>query len=451
MPLWWRTWRYLKLDIETAGEALVLQDLYSLFSGYPFTFNARFKSSDAGLQKLLETGWRTARACAMETYMDCPYYEQLQYVGDTRIQALVSLYNSGDDRLIRNAIALIDQSRMAEGFTLSRYPTRNPQEIPPFSLWWIAMLHDYYRYRPDAAFVGKRLPGMRQVLDQFMGYSQPDGCLKGVPYWNFTDWAETPGWNAGVAPVSRSGFSSILDFQFLWALQLAAELEDSLGMPVLAARYRTAAGKLMQSIRNKYYVPGRSLFADTEEKKQFSQHANALAILTGTVKDAEARSLADQIISDTSLTAATIYFQYYVHLAIVKAGMGDRYLDLLGDWYRQLNMGLTTWAEISDVNEARSDCHAWGASPNIELFRTVLGIDSDGPGFSRVVISPNPGKLEQVSGSIPHPSGKIGVSLEKTGSSTRITISLPSGIPGKLVWRGKSYPIAPGVSRTFNL
>jgi len=44
----------------------------------------------------------------METYMDCPYYEQLQYVGDTRIQAMVSLYNTGDDRLMRNAITQLD-------------------------------------------------------------------------------------------------------------------------------------------------------------------------------------------------------------------------------------------------------------------------------------------------------------------------------------------------------
>src|ERR1035441_10260128 len=30
--------------------------------------------------------------------MDCPYYEQLQYAGDTRVQALVSLYMTGAPR-----------------------------------------------------------------------------------------------------------------------------------------------------------------------------------------------------------------------------------------------------------------------------------------------------------------------------------------------------------------
>ena len=46
--------------------------------------------------------------------MDCPYYEQLQYAGDTRIQALVSLYTAGDARLARNAIAQLNDSRTAE-------------------------------------------------------------------------------------------------------------------------------------------------------------------------------------------------------------------------------------------------------------------------------------------------------------------------------------------------
>jgi hypothetical protein len=57
-------------------------------------------TDDPELSKIFEIGWRTARLCAMETYMDCPYYEQLQYIGDARIQALISLFNSGDEELL---------------------------------------------------------------------------------------------------------------------------------------------------------------------------------------------------------------------------------------------------------------------------------------------------------------------------------------------------------------
>src|SRR5690606_36146495 len=114
-------------------------------------------SNDEQLRRIWEVGWRTARLCAQETYVDCPYYEQLQYVGDTRIQALISLYVSGDDRLMRKAIRLFNWSSNYEGITASRYPTRINQYIPPFSLYWINMVHDYWMHRPDSVFVKEQL------------------------------------------------------------------------------------------------------------------------------------------------------------------------------------------------------------------------------------------------------------------------------------------------------
>lgn len=113
-PLWFRTYRYIKLDIETKDEPLVLHDLYGMYTGYPFKENASFDCDLDFMKQIWETGWRTARLCAHETYFDCPYYEQLQYVGDTRIQALISLYVDGDDRLMRKAIKMYDYSRSYE-------------------------------------------------------------------------------------------------------------------------------------------------------------------------------------------------------------------------------------------------------------------------------------------------------------------------------------------------
>ncbi len=86
-PLWWRTYRYVDLKIETKEEPLTIEDLRGVYTGYPFEMKAKFDAGSERLNKILEVGWRTARLCAHETYMDCPYYEQLQYVGDTRIQA----------------------------------------------------------------------------------------------------------------------------------------------------------------------------------------------------------------------------------------------------------------------------------------------------------------------------------------------------------------------------
>ncbi len=442
-PLWYRTFRYLQLSIETGADPLQIDDLYALKEEYPFDFNARFTSKEPFIDSLLEVGWRTAKLCAVETYMDCPYYERLQYIGDTRIQGLVSLYNSGDDRLLRQALQQFDNSRMSEGITLSRYPTNHDQQIPPFSLWWVGMVHDYWMYRGDESFVRSFLPGIRQVLSFFESRSLPDGSIGPIPYWNFTDWVDRDGWIFGIGPNGDQG-SALIDLQFLYACQKAIDLERNLGSDALAKEYEQKMAQLKEAIRGKYWSEERGLFADDVQKNYFSQHSNVLAILTRLVEGAEAESVMLKVIDDEELAQATIYFKFYEFMALKKVGMADRYLEELGVWKDHLATGLSTWAEISDVNTTRSDCHAWGASPNIELFRMVLGIDSDAAGFSKVRISPALGKLEEASGSIPHPKGQLEVDYKKSGKRWQIRVILPRETPGELIWEGKSYPLAAG-------
>ena len=38
----YRTFRYVQVTIETGEESLVIDDMYSLFTGYPFTLKGRF-------------------------------------------------------------------------------------------------------------------------------------------------------------------------------------------------------------------------------------------------------------------------------------------------------------------------------------------------------------------------------------------------------------------------
>ena len=101
-------------------------------------------------------------------------------------------------------------------------------------------------------------------------------------------------------------------------------------------------------------------------------------------------------------------------------------------------------AEMSNVNASRSDCHAWGSSPNIEFFRTILGIDSDAPGFARVKIEPHLGSIQNLRGEMPHPNGKISVQYINSNGQTSGVINLPEKVTGRFVWKGKSYPLNPG-------
>ena len=440
----YRTYRYLRLNIDTREQPLLIEDLYGTFTAYPFKATALIRTADPEIQQMLDIGWRTARLNAVETYMDCPYYEQLQYIGDTRIQAMVSYYYSGDDRLARNALDLIDHSRLPEGITQSRYPTHSTQIISTFSLWYIGMLHDYWMYRDDSAFIRSKLDASRAILHFFAKYQQADGSLKSTPYWTFVDWANGKDWFVGSPPAGSDGGSCIIDLQLLWAYQWAAQMETRMGLKDYASMYTRKAAQLKQTIRKKYWDASKGLYADTREHDRFSQHANSLAILTGLVDPAQQAAVAGKLLSDASLTQCTIYFKYYLHQALVKAGLGNNYRDWLGIWRENIRMGLTTWAEYSDLAYSRSDCHAWGSSPNIEFFRVLLGIDSDAPGFRKVRIEPRLGALTDASGEMPHPAGKISVSYVLADQKWTMKINLPAGIQGLFVWKKKTYPLKSG-------
>ncbi len=445
-PLYWRTYRYIQLEVKTSDEPLTIEDLHGIFTGYPFERKAIFavveNSANEDVQRILSTGWRTARLCAHETYMDCPYYEQLQYAGDARIQMLVSLYMTGDSRLMRNGIELLNSSRTAEGATYSRAPSQLQQYIPPFSLWWIGMVHDYWMYVDDPAFVKEMLPGVRSVLAFYSRYQKPNGSLKQMPWWNFVDWVKE--WPNGEPPADPDGSSAAaLDLQLLLAYQWAADLESAMGIKALSEEYKHSGERLKAAILATDWDAVRGLFADQPSHRTYSQQVNTLAVLADILLLDQERSIIQKISNDRSLAQSSIYFRAYTNATLRKVGLGDTYIDALGPWREMLAQGLTTWAEWSGP-DVRSDCHAWGASPNYELLRTVAGIESLAPGFHRVRIAPNLGKLQHVTATMPHPKGAIRVDVRMRNNQLLANVELPPGVTGEFDYHGKTVPLKPG-------
>lgn len=441
--LWWRTWRYVEILVETADEPLVLNDAKSEFSAYPFKPAFTLKApGHPELARMLQIGWRTARLCANETYMDCPYYEQMQYWGDTRIQALITMFNTHDTLLVRNALEQGRQSIVADGITKSRYPSDRRQFISSFSLLWVCMGHDYWMYRGDEAYLKTLLPAWRGVLAWYEQWLKEDGSLSRVPHWYFADWVKSfP--NGGEPIRERDGNSAFQDLLYLMTLDYVAQMEHDFGIPSMGDHYAKVAQKIRSYFREKYWDEAMQLFADTHDHRSFSQHVNALAVLTHIVEGKEAQQLVHRMLKpdregQKHVARATIYFRYYVNRALAEAGLGDELLDHMQPWTDQMALNLTTWAETPEPS--RSDCHAWSASPNIEIYRTMLGIDAASPAFSHVSIRPALGTIRQISGSMPHPRGTIsvGYKVNKHGS-LHTTISLPKGIPATLYWHGKTY------------
>jgi alpha-L-rhamnosidase len=450
-PLWWRTWRFLQLDVETADQPLSLDRLTVDDTGYPFEQRARFDAGDERLERVWATGWRTALRCAHETYVDCPYYEQLQYAGDTRVQALISYVVAGDDRLARQAIDSFDQSRRSEGIISSRYPTSEPQYIPPFALLWVGMVHDFWRYRDDAAFVAQKLPGIRSVLDFYQSYQRPDGLLGRIPFWNFLDWS--PDFEEGVPPQDRDGGSAPLTLQMVAALREAAEMEEAVGDRARALALRERAARAASAVWRLCWNAQRGLVADTPARSRLSQQTNALALWLDVVPANLQREVLQKTLSSARLslkpssggtiTAASYYFRFYLARALDHLGRGDDYLDLLEPWQEMIDLGLSTFAETPDL-ASRSDCHAWSAHPTYDLLTITAGIRPAAPGFRKVRVEPHLGRLDHLDARMPHPSGDIAVSYRREADTLKARVVLPDGVTGEIAWRAKVRPLRPG-------
>lgn len=435
-----RTFRYLQVEIESADEPLRLHDLHGIFTAYPFEERGRFASDAGWLAEMWEINWRTARICAWETYFDTPYYEQLQYVGDTRLQALISLYVAGDDRLMRNAIDQFAHSLIPEGITASRYPSELGQYIPPYSLVWVTMLYDHWLHRDDPDYVRQYLPAARGVLAWYERQLDATGLLGPMPWWNYVD---SPAFERGVPPGAEDGSSAVITAQFAYTLRLAAALERGIGDPATAIRADSLADALGAAMRARTWDAGRGLFADTPARDSFSQHTNAFAVLAKLLPADEQAAVMRRLEADSALIQPNFYFRFYIDEALQRVGLGDRYIDRLQPWREMLALGLTTTPEQPDPT--RSDSHAWTAHPNYGLLATVLGVRPAEAGFRSVRIAPAPGPLRRVEGAVPHPAGDIEVSLERSGENGLTgTVVLPPGLAGTFVWRGQELRLQPG-------
>ncbi len=447
--LTWRTWRYVELDVRTQAQPLAMPSAltYSRRS-YFAALAAELSTPQAPeLERIFATGLHTAESCLVETFMDCPYYERLQYLGDTRIQALIRLYNSDDDRPVLRAIRDFDRSRTPEGLTQSRFPSQWMQVIPPFSLFWVGMIGDYHRIRGNDELVVEVLPGIREVLDWHQERLRPDGLLTRLPWWNFVDWTDEWAWNpvlsnGGVPPEDAEGGSVLLTLQYAYALREAVDLLAQ-RQPDLAGRYDERRREVLEACAKTIDLT-RGYYPDAQGIASFSQHTQIMAVLAGAYDDrlADGRRLMESVLSDTSLIQTTYYYRFFLIEALAKLGMADLYLSQLGPWREQLALGLTTFAEKPDPT--RSDCHAWSASPSYHLLRLVGGVDIREGG--RVVdFAPQLGDLRNLELVIPHPGGDIRASyiVAPSGGITAELV-LPKGATGTFAWRGRTKSLGPG-------
>ena len=446
-PLWWRTFRFAEIQVTTGAEPLTLRAFRLNETGYPFEQVARFESSDPGLNQIWNTGWRTLRVDAHETFMDSSYWEQLQYTGDTRLEMLITYAVSGDARLAEQAIDAFAESNADGGLVHGRYPTRDPNVIATFSFAWVGMLADWSMEQPDTRVIKRHLPRMREVLRWFEPWRNPRGLLGKNPQWNFIDWAGQRWDDRDTFPSwGRDNGSCLMTAMWLGALHQGAVLESAYGDPQQGAWDRARADEARSAIREHCWDEARGLYADDADRKVFSQHMNVFAVLYDIATRAEAPGILGRITvpgrgidAPDGMYSSTYYFAWYLVRAFEHAGLADRYFELLDSWRDLLKLNFTTWPESR--GETRSDTHAWSAHPTADLLRIVAGIGPVAPGFTRLRVAPLLGTLTALDATAATPHGPVSVRYRVAKGVLTAEIERPHSLPGEFCWRGRCYPL----------
>lgn len=408
----WKAGRYLEIRLAGGAE---LAELRFERTGYPYVREWRADTDLPELNRTLELAWRTLECCSADTLMDCPFYERLQYIADSRLEALTGFVSTTDDRLFRKALRMFADSQQPDGLLFTRWPSRQIQVIPSFLLHYVIFLHEFASWRGTGK-VQEFLPAARGVFGWLARHTS-DGLLafpgwhdvtSGTEWndskkgWNFIDWCEN--WNYGVPPDE-----SILNLLYLLAQKKMAELEAACGFREHADFYREEAAATASRVKAAY-----PLRAATE-------HAAALAVLAGLCPPEEFELT-------PGMTPAGISFSHHILEAAYLAGRGDLFHRRLEAWYGFPANGLKTLPE--NFGTPRSDCHAWSSHVLYHYFSSILGIRPGAIGSNRWNIAPLPGgKIRRASGTMAHPAGAFRVAWEELDDGRlRIDYSVPDGI-----------------------
>lgn len=419
-PFWYRTFRFIALDIDAAETVTVYAPTYRE-TGYPLEVESYVESSVPWIKEVWDMCVRTLRRCMNETYMDCPYYEQNQFPMDTRLQALFCASVSRDARLTMKALEDFHCSISPDGLVHGRYPGSYQQIISTFSLHYIFMLEETWRNSGDIDLFKRYLPDLDRILSYYDSKIGADGLVGRLGYWEFVDWQ--PAWAeyAGVPEAVLHGPSTIINLMYAHALERAAVLWEAGGRPGLAQEYRTRKAAILDRIQELCWSDARGMYREGPTFEQYTQHAQAWAILDGLATGEKARTILHHAMDDSEVLRVSFSTSYEWFRALEKAGLYDLTESDMARWAALPSQGSTTCPETPE--NSRSECHAWSALPIYELAHTIAGVRYED---RQITISSDLSYLPDLRGRVITPAGPMEFDYRKEDGRQICDLTLPA-------------------------
>ena len=421
---WFRTFRYIK--VVTEGTAKV-ESLSYMETGYPLSVRTDYDFGREVDNQLWEISLRTLRRNMHETYSDCPYYEQLQYTMDTDSEIIFKYMITVDLRLPRRVIEELCLSYFPGFLTEARTPSCYRQYIPGFSLFYIFILYRYWLRSGDMDPIIPYIPVIDGILSWFARQRNELGLIMRSTMWDFVDWA-TPWLKDEGEPVTTKGEGiTVYSMMYMVALREAAALMDVFGRPGVAEEYRDRARKMGEVVQEKTYDAGVRLYANSEKKAAFSQHAQIWAVLADLVKGEEAKDILRRSL-ETEAQGGFAYAWLWFR-SLEKAGCYELGQTIQAQYEELVRLHCSTLPE-TPADNTRSECHAWSAVALFEYTSMLLGVKLSEETVDKILIRPRPdGRRDHAYGCVYTKFGPVTVDWQLSDGIFKMDVTAPTDAP----------------------
>lgn len=364
-PFRFRTFRFVQITVQTSNEPLTILPKPYIETAYPLNNTKKPNFTDPKKEKLYDVAFRTLQLCAHDTYEDCPYYEQLMYCCDARLEMLFTYAATDDVQLPQQTIRLFAASMQNNGFTQARFPSRRVQTIPMFALYFVLMLEDYVKHTGDTTFITPYISIAERIADTFLAKRCESGLIAPQGYWDYFDW--TIEWSEGASTptAAKNGESALQNLFFVYAMQSLCRLLPKFERGSLASYYTSQCEAILKQVEKLCFIPEKGLYKEGPTTEEYSQHSQIFAVLVGLADGEKAKQIMEQVLEDKSLVQCSFMQRYYLFRALEKSGMYERTESLWKDWQDFIDLHCTTFPETP--YSPRSDCHAWSALPLSEF------------------------------------------------------------------------------------
>ncbi len=430
-PFWYRTMRFLKIEIDAKKETVCFYRPRFRKTGYPLHSSTWVSSSESWVEQVYQMCVRTLESCMMETYMDCPFWEQMQYPMDTRLQALFTYSCSTDTLLAKKALRDFHESMLPDGLIQGRAPSNPKQIISTFSLYYIFMIQEYYERTGDVEVLKRYRADVDQILEYYDRHIGPQGLVENLGFWDFVDWQEQ--WNPtfGRPGAVKNGPSTIINLMYALALETGAKICAESGRTALEEEYKSRQQTILHQIEALCWDETRGMYREGPSYPEFSQHAQSWAVLNHLREGTDAAELMRKTFEEKDVLRCYFSTCYELFRACEEADCYELTSQQMEWWRHLLDEHCTTCPETP--SNSRSECHAWSALPMYELICVMAGIRQKTGKADEIIVKPHLGALPDLEGEAVSERGAVAFSYRKEGEETQYRLKLPEGLTGILV------------------